>query len=194
MLWLTRGDEGLKMFIVIEGDNGTGKTTLGELFRHSGFEFVNRLDEAGTLEAEAKKFAPGSLQRHEAFLKYNKFCGNYASSRVKAVLVRYWFSTLTAAFADGLFEFDYALKLSESLYSSMPKPDYVFRLYCGYSARKERILRRRQSDDDISQERDERYRLFSDALGGKISRWYNIDTTKLTLSQTCTTIRMIIGG
>lgn len=182
------------MFVVIEGDNGTGKTTLGKLFRHSGFEFVSEDDKARNLEAEAKKYSRDSLQRYEAFMKYNKFCGDYAVKSGRAVIVRYWFSTLAAAFADGLFDFDYALKLSETLYASMPKPDYVFRLYCDYQVRISRISRRNsKGGDDISQERDRKYTLISNALGCNIYGWYNIDTTNLTPSQTFTKIKMIIG-
>lgn len=182
------------MFVVIEGDNGTGKTTLGELLEDAGFEFVSKKCEARTLEAEAKKYPCDSLQRYEAFMKYNKFCGGCAAESRRAVVVRYWFSTLAAAFADGLFEFDYAVKISESLYSSMPKPDYVFRLYCDYSVRTSRISRRNsKGGDDISQERDRKYILISNALGYNIPGWYTIDTTNLTPSQTFTKIKMIIG-
>ncbi|MBQ7215729.1 MAG: hypothetical protein IJS39_07065 [Synergistaceae bacterium] len=184
------------MFIVIEGDNGTGKTTLGKFLQRSGFVIVNDTEEAKILEAQAKTYPPDSLQRYEAFLKYNRLCGEYARKSENAAAVRYWFSTITAAFADGIFTSEEALNISEHLNVSMIRPDYIFRLYCDYPVRTERILRRASRStgnlsDDVSIERSIKYRQFSDVLVQRFGNCYNIDTTASKPSQMFTKIAKI---
>ena len=184
------------MFIVIEGDNGTGKTTLGKFLQRSGFVIVNDTEEAKSLEAQAKTYPPDSLQRYEAFVKYNRFCGEYTLKTENAVSVRYWFSTITAAFADGIFTLEEAMNISEQLNTSMIRPDYIFRLYCDYPVRTERILRRASDStehlyDDTSLERSIKYRQFSDVLVRKFGNCYNINTTTSRPSQIFTKIAKI---
>lgn len=188
------------MFIAIEGDNGTGKTTLSKFFRNLGFEIVSEIDEAKILETEAKKFLPGSLERHEAFIKYNSFCGEYTAKPGKFLIIRYWISTIAAAFADGLFDFRTSMNIAQSLSESMPKPDYIFRLLCDYQVRISRIAGRKNKnnghlEDNISPDRDMKYKTFSDSLFNIICKCYNvhvIETASITPLQTFIEIAGVI--
>ena len=88
------------MFIVIEGDNGSGKTTLGKFFENCGFYNVTEDKLMKKLEFNAKKLPIKTEERIESFLAYNFKCGKKSEEFQNALLIRYWISTLAAAYSD----------------------------------------------------------------------------------------------
>lgn len=189
---------GKEMFIVIEGDNGSGKTTIAENIMKLGYFFVTEDDKAKITEIEAKKLEKGSQERYEAFLAYNELCGSYATKVDNILLVRYWISTVSAAYADGLYTLEEALKEAEEKERLMPRPDYVFRLYCDYEERISRVKKRNvkidNCSDDISRERDEKYREILDVLERKLNYMYMIDVTNMSPEKIVEKMFLFIGG
>ena len=172
------------MFILFEGDNGTGKTTIGTYLKKCGYFIITDNREVSAMEIKAKEYPSGSQERFDAFLEYNKFVGSHINRAEKVVVIRYWISTVAASFADGLFPLDRALSIANDLYRTMPKPDYIFRLFCDYSVRIARIAERnltlKNVQDDMSLIRDEKYQTILDILSKKIDGWYTINTTYRT--------------
>ena len=166
------------MFIVLEGDNGTGKTTIARLIQNYGYSFVTENETARAVETNAKHFAPGSPERYNAFLAYNRLCGSLVSESKKTVLARYWISTVSAAYADGLFDLSESLETAKILEKSMLKPDFIFRLSCCRSERLSRIEKRNSGEktDDISCERELKYTRILDILESDISYMIDINT------------------
>ncbi len=97
-------------------------------------------------------------------------------------LIRYWISTLAAAFADNIMNLCDVLKKAEYCKKIMPVPDLVIRLKCSNQLRISRIINRRAAggaqDDDISDVRADKYGDISkkiiDISGYKI---FEIDTS-----------------
>jgi broad-specificity NMP kinase len=89
--------------VLIEGDNGTGKTTISQKFSENGFYVVTDEPAIKELEKQAKTFDVGSKERIDAFIAYNRYCGNEALKYKNSLIVRYWISTVSAVSADGLF-------------------------------------------------------------------------------------------
>ncbi len=185
------------MFIVIEGDNGSGKTTIAENIMKLGYFFVTEDNKVKVFEIEAKKLARGSQKRYEAFLAYNKLCGSYKTKMNHILLVRYWISTVSAEYADGLYTFEKALKEAEEKERIMPCPDYVFRLYCSYEERIQRIKKRNMKidnySDDISKERDEKYNKILNVLEKRLNYMYTIDVTNISPEKVIEKILLLIG-
>ena len=131
------------MFVVIEGDNGTGKTTVSHILNSQyGFEFITEHKEILELEQQSKRFATGSAERFEAFLDYNSVCGRQAKKYDRALLARYWISTVSAAYADDFLDINETLEKADMLMETMVIPDFVFRLRCDFDKRIERIDKR----------------------------------------------------
>lgn len=184
------------MFIVIEGDNGTGKTTVGTYFKEAGYFVATDDPTAVYLASQAKIYPANSKERFNAFIKYNEFTGQYANKYHDVLIIRYWISTVTAAFADDIFLLDEALSVSKRLYQRMPKPDYIFAFHCDYLPRLERIQKRNLSckDDNTSLIRDKKYRTILEALSREIQNWYVIDTTNISPDATFSKIKRIMEG
>lgn len=143
-------------FIVIEGDNATGKTTLSNCLP---YENINTLSWFRYKEAELKKLP--LLQKIPAFLDFNLKCGEYGEKNKNVcVLTRYWISTLCAAYADGLYDQETTCRLVQECEQTYPKPVFVIFLRCTESVRMSRIsIRRNNNDfsDPILEERNKRY-------------------------------------
>ncbi len=168
-------------FIVMEGDNGTGKDTIADFLQNNySFSIISRLPDISDLEHQAKNLS--GISRINTFIKYNRICGMRAESISSGCLVRYWISTLAAAFADNIMNLCDVLKKAEYCKKIMPAPDLVIRLKCSHQLRINRIINRRAAggsqDDDISNIRADKYSDISkkiiDISGYKI---FEIDTS-----------------
>ncbi len=151
------------MFLLIEGDNGTGKDTLALELAKYGFDIVSYHESVKAQEAKAKRLS--GENRISSFLEYNAICGELASAgEVNGIVIRYWISTLAAAYADKSpgYTTDFVIKTAQRLVGKMPKPDMVVYLDCDYNCRVDRITKRNNVNttlkDDTSALRHERYK------------------------------------
>lgn len=143
--------------IVIEGDNCTGKTTLGNCLEKQGFHVISNEPCIKKYEQESKQFAIGSVERFSSFINYNKLCGSQIRKFRKSVIVRYWISTLCAAYADGCYSETCVMGMVDNMIVNFGKPTIIVILTCNYKERVNRIINRVGFDDDISKNRDEKY-------------------------------------
>ena len=167
------------MFIVVEGDNGVGKTTLGHYLQNEGFEFISVLPEIKNLEEAAKKNEVGSEKRFNAFLEYNRACAELARVYPDSVVVRYWVSSVAAAYADCLLSLDEAVLKAQECLTSFSQPDIFFRLKCPRKERVTRIIQRNNEgnfSDNTSFDRENRYSDILDVIGNDCVHFVNIDT------------------
>lgn len=186
-------------FIIIEGDNGTGKDTIADaLSSMHGFTIISRQKEMIRLEHNARTVA--ETERTAAFLGYNHACGQAAAAAPnRGCLVRYWISTLAASFADQILPEDEILTMAGECLRDMPAPDLAVQLVCPEAIRVARIMERkiREPDrrDDITTTRSARYRLISgkllDLSGYPLLR---IDTARNTPGQTAAQIATTVGA
>lgn len=167
-------------FVVIEGDNGTGKDTIADFLVRQGFETVTYLPEVKLQENTARK----STNKTDAFLKYNTFCSEYvvAHKERHTILIRYWISTLAAAYADNLMTYSEVIMLSDKLKLSLCKPDYVIRLWVDHGKRSDRVNKRKEKqpylEDDISLLRSQKYEWISrEILYRSGYRWKEFDNS-----------------
>lgn len=90
-------------FILIEGDNGAGKDSLAKRIEKKGFKIVTYFDEVKAAELKARNKT--GEERVLSFMQYNKLCGEHVDSLKKpCILIRYWVSTLAAAYADSIID------------------------------------------------------------------------------------------
>lgn len=177
-------EEDSRKYIVIEGDNGTGKTTIAKMFENIGYRVISEDEDLLSYCIELKKLKPGSSERFNAFMKYNEMCCERSMKYDKSLVVRSWISTISAAYADEQLSLDESLLLAKKLYNEFPVPNLVFRLECNYSERLKRINKRIEETndrtDDISKERDERYQvILSNIKKMFTTKWIDIDTSEL---------------
>ena len=172
-------------FFVIEGDNGTGKDTLAlKLQKKYGFRIITNEEDIVKLNKKAKEF--NGKQRIKKFLEYGAVCSNRVkNSSQNSILVRYWISTLAAAYADKILEYEDVCKIQDKICSEFYKPDGIICLSCDFEKRIDRIENRKSDDfDDITIERNHRYRWFLDKIQNRIDiNWVNIDTSNKDVEQ-----------
>ncbi len=171
-------------FIVIEGDNGTGKDTQAlKLSKHIGYDIITNYDDMIIFNKSAKKLY--GEERVKKFLEYCRLCSEYASKCNGSIVVRYWVSTLAAAYADNIFSFDKTLELCEEFCSHLKKPDIIICLWCDYDNRIKRINDRKSEDfDDITKNRSIKYAWFLDQMKERYNiNWVNIDTTGKSIDE-----------
>lgn len=163
-------------WIVIEGDNGTGKDSLAAGMRG---EIISYRQEAKELERAAKQ--KNGIERVRTFLKYNEKCAEWAQVAGSSIVIRYWPSTVAGAYADLIIneaEMDEYIQRCREL----PKPDLLIILRCEESERIQRILKRNQESpvplqDDIRFSRSERHRYALGKIRDCFSRVLEIDNT-----------------
>lgn len=176
------------MFLLIEGDNGTGKDSLALELQKYGFFIISYCNQAKELEIQAKKCKGTSKIIH--FLHYNKLCGQLAAKQDgDSILIRYWISTLAAAYADNIYNEDYVVKTAKRMSESMPRPDLLIFLLCEFACRIGRINSRNGLDkslqDDTTVIRDKRYqRIIPLILSASHYDYIMIDNTRKTPSET----------
>jgi thymidylate kinase len=165
--------------IIIEGDNGSGKDTIAGLFEKQGCFIPTYENEARKKEQNAKTLK--GISRIEAFLEYNKFCGDLAVKHEKALIVRYWTSTLAASYADGVFTLPEAIQKAQDVFETLPRHDFILCLKCDFVKRVTRIQDRfaagGSADDDITIERDKRYQEILTEFKAFVPHWIQIDTS-----------------
>lgn len=112
-------------FIVIEGDNGTGKDTLALKIQDKlGYRVITNESKIKEFNKEAKSYK--GKERVKKFLEYGKFCSNIVEkSNENVILVRYWLSTLAAAYADNIYTYEQTCKLENNICSKFYKPDLI---------------------------------------------------------------------
>lgn len=181
------------MFLVIEGDNGSGKTTISGLMQKSGFHVVTDDSDVKELEKAGKKIPANTVERIESFIKYNEFCSEKSRKYEKSLLVRYWVSTMAAAYADLVFSKDEVLEKAKTLAKKLRTPDLVVYLQCDYSERISRIEKRKTVEgdlgDDISEGRNARYQEIISLLSKMIPNWKVIQVSKKTPEQVMVEIK-----
>ena len=168
-------------WLLIEGDNGTGKDTVREHFERQGWVHVNDSADALTeLEVAIKRKGPSRIP---AYLQYCQACGSFAARTPgNRVSVRYWPSTLSAGYADELIGFSEMADMLEKCICELPSPNSVIELRCDFDARIARILERmgRQPNlvDNIDRPRAMRIREAVEYIASRWSiPWLILDTT-----------------
>ena len=166
-------------FIVIEGDNGTGKDTLALKIQDKlGYRVITNEYNLKELNIKAKRYE--GKQRVKEFLNYGKICSDTVRLlNDNVILVRYWISTLAAAYADNIFTYEQTCKIEKEICSKFYKPDVIICLWCDYKTRIKRIETRKALDfDDITKERNKKYKWFLKQYEKRTNiKWINIDTT-----------------
>lgn len=154
----------LGQFLVIEGDNGSGKSTLATLLGTAGLHVASADPEIKKAEIDAKKLA--GRERMEAFYAYNRQTGDHARDyNGSCVVVRYWPSTLAAAYADGVINKSELAKQCQDNIRNYTVPAVFVYLKCDHLERVKRIANRGATPgafDDCSPVRALKYQ---DAIG-----------------------------
>lgn len=148
----------MSRFLVLEGDNGSGKSTVAALLGAAGLHIISNDPELKNVETQAKKLC--GRERMRAFYAYNRQAARYACSYgTECVVVRYWPSTLAAAYADGVIGDDeFAQQCLENI-KAFPEPAVFVYLKCDHSERSRRIAARDApgASDDCSLFRARKY-------------------------------------
>lgn len=179
-------------WIVIEGDNGTGKDTLAEQVEKLGFDILTYKAEVKFAEMTARDFQ--GEKRLLSFLEYNRLCGSMAMLNCgPSLLVRYWVSTVAAAYADQIWNWKVANEQALRCAADFPMPDLIVQLECELVERRSRIAKRNaNSGDNISIARDWDYRWALGELRKYFPAWETIDTTFLSQEQVFQAVQAIL--
>lgn len=173
-------------FYVIEGDNGTGKDTLAAKFQNDGFEILTYDKKIKQMKQIAKKKVGEDKVLN--FLAYNKACGDLAKERKNennVLLIRYFISSLAAAYADDIFSYQKIVDILDNVYDKFEKPNILIRLKCNQDERVRRIEQRNSSDfDDKTLTRAIKYNWVSDQIISKIGlNHIDINTSNKTIDE-----------
>lgn len=174
------------MFLVIEGDNGTGKDTLAQKISVHGYEIVSYNKNIKIEETKAKKLL--GEERVAAFYNYNMLCGKIAQQEKKStIIIRYWISTLAANYADNKSTKESFIKSVTENENKFSKPDYVICLNCSFKERIARINQRNNGQlDDKTIQRSNNYREALKLIQTHTTlNWYDVDTTAKTPDEIC---------
>ncbi len=186
-----------RLWFVIEGDNGAGKDALADRLIDDGWFLSSRLPQV-VAEKDSARLQYGK-DRVTAFLSYNQRCGELASTHSsRSFLVRYWPSTLAAAFADDILEWPDFESWVDRTVRQLPAPALILYLQCGLNTRRDRVQQRGMvpgSVDDVSENRDRRYwnavRWLSTSPG--LGNWNTLDTTELNIEQVHRAVRSLLS-
>jgi len=167
-------------WIVIEGDNGTGKDTLAEQIMKLGYDIVSYTTEARNAERAARTLY--GEDRVLSFLEYNLICGSFASSSSNlSLLIRYWMSTMAAAYADQIWTWKKVNEQVIRCVAQFPVPDLIILMECELTPRTNRIIMRGESSgDNMCVERDKNYRWALDEMSKRFPSVEKVDTTLLS--------------
>jgi thymidylate kinase len=169
----------MKKWIVIEGDNGAGKDTLAANLVQYGWRVVSWQTEAKQSEQRAR--SQSGCERVDAFLSYNALCGSMAlDANYSSLVIRYWPSTLAAAYADHLLDWKEIESKVVYCLSSLPHPALIVYLKCDLQARQKRIAERGGNLDDTSLDRHDRHYQAIKWISRYIKDWVCVDTSSAT--------------
>ena len=131
--------------------------------------------------AEMKARALNGEERLLSFLEYNRLCGSMAAfANNPSLLVRYWLSTMAAAYADQLWSRE---KMNEQVIrciDQFPVPNLIIQIKCELSTRRTRVAMRGNSGDNMCMERDKNYGWALDEMRKHFPSWESVDTTHLS--------------
>jgi len=174
-----RGDK--RIWLVIEGDNGSGKDTLASQLTIFGFEIINALQMAQSAEQLAR--IRNDAARVTAFLEYNRICAELAECITRAVQIRYWPSTLAAAYADEIMTWE-QIQAAATLQAAYPlQPSMFLYLECSHEVRTKRILDRGAQPgkfDSLSLIRAARHKSAMTYFSMQLDNWFSLDATLLS--------------
>lgn len=160
------------MNLLIEGDNGTGKDTLAMGLQDQPFDIITYHKDVQQKIDLARTFK--GLEQVLRFLNYNASCGHLmeknARNGVNTITIRYWPSTLAAAYADHKLTESECDTLVDICIKAFSLPDLIVFLQCDHDERIERIEQRNSLNfDDKTLERGNRYAYYSDKIIGRLS-------------------------
>lgn len=169
-------------WIVVEGDNGTGKDALAARLVRDGWSFVNESAEVAAALKDAHCTTGDG--RYAAFMEANRVAARIArEAGGNSMLVRYWPSTVAGVFADRHVTRSQFTALVQELCSGMPQPDVFLELQCDHTERLSRIELRgpvNGSLDDPTWERADLHHQALRHIASCVTNWNTIDTTGLT--------------
>ena len=184
------------MYLLIEGDNGTGKDTLAQGLQNQ-FDIVTYRSEIQQKMDYARTFK--GRENALKFMESNVLCARFvdenAQKGINSLLIRYWPSTIAAAFADGKWseaECDLVLDLSMA---TSAVPDILIYLECDHDERVNRIIARNSPNfDDTTVDRAARYAYYSKKVLNKLGdRVHKIKTSGKTREDVLAEVRSIIN-
>lgn len=164
------------MFLVIEGDNGTGKDTLAQGLQNQ-FEIITYYSEIQQKMDYARTFK--GRENALKFVESNALCSRFVNENalkgINSLTIRYWLSTIAAAYADGKWTEEECDMATELCMISYAMPDLLIYLECDHEERVNRIIVRNSPNfDDKTVGRAQRYAYYSkkvmDKLGDRVHR------------------------
>ena len=184
------------MYLLIEGDNGTGKDTLAQGLQNQ-FDIVTYRSEIQQKMDYARTFKgrENALKFMECNALSSRFVEENEKNGIDSIVIRYWPSTIAAAFADRkLSETDCDLLMKMST-SSNAMPDLLVYLECDHGERVNRIIARNSPNfDDKTEERAARYAYYSkkvlDQLGDRV---HKVKTSGKTREEVQADVRSLIN-
>ena len=184
------------MNLLIEGDNGTGKDTLATGLQGQSFDIITYHEEIQHQIDRARTFR--GAEHVLKFLDYNASCGRLmeeaSCKNTDTITIRYWPSTLAAAYADRKLSESECDTLADICTKTFPLPDLVIFLVCDHNERVHRIvLRNSPNFDDKSIERAGRYAYYSDKITEKLGDIVcRVNTGGKSREEICTEVQGLI--
>lgn len=171
-----------RIWLVIEGDNGAGKDTLAAQLATSGFELINAHPSAQSAERRARRMSGG--EKIAAFLEYNRTCAGIAQNAgCRVVQIRYWPSTLAAAYADNIMTWEQVQAAATHHAALLMQPTMLLYLECNHEERIKRIAVRGplpDKSDDVSAIRAARHKAAMTDFSTRLNHWVNLNCTTLS--------------
>jgi len=190
----TRGPR--NVWLVIEGDNGAGKDTLAAQLPPVGFEIINAHAIAQSAEKRARTFS--GEDKVSAFLEYNRLCAELVlGARSHAVQIRYWPSTLAAAYADEIMTWEQAQDVASLQAKLSVQPTIILYLECNLDERAKRITMRGpllNRTDDVTERRAARHKAAMAAFSKRLNQWRNLDCSTLSPKEVFTQTLEILNN